>query len=129
MDHLMTTAFSLILIVVISLQAVLFSLPFFQRMTFDAYCHQAFMLMDHEGGLTAENYSRLETDLLSHGFENPVIHGSPIADFGEEISLYVQAEISTPVMTPNMEQQTTRRQLVYENAAISRHLLTLAGEP
>ncbi len=128
MDQLMITTLALILITVLSMQFILFSVPIFQRMTFDALCHQTLMQMDHDGGLTAASYSRLETDLLSRGFDNPIIHGSSNVAFGDEISLYVSAEITTSAFVSPAEQAMTKRQLLYENTVISRHLITLAGE-
>lgn len=129
MDNLLVVALALLLIVALGIQFMLLGIPFFQRMSFDARCHQALMQMDHQGGMTAAIYSQLESDLISRGFLEPVIHGNQEVPFGEEISLYVEASVVTRHLLGNFQQTTRQRTMIYENAVLSRHLLTAAGEP
>ena len=129
MDHLIFIAFALILITLASMQFILMSVPFFQRITFDALCHQALMQMDQAGGMTAAIASRLETDLIARGFRNPVIHGDPPVSYGQEMGLVVQAELGIDLLTPAWSHQKSVKTFVYENSLLSRHLLTSAGTP
>ena len=71
MDKAIILAIAMILLLVISLQFILYSAPYFQRIAFDAACHRALMLMDQAGGMTDSIQMQLESDLLAHTPDQP----------------------------------------------------------
>jgi hypothetical protein len=128
-DKAITLAVVLTLILVFGLQMLLFALPFFQRMSFDAACHRALMAIDHAGGLTDSIRLRLEQDLQDQGLDEIAIHGDVRVPFGQPISLEVLARLQVHLIRPSFQMEREPRMLRYQNTVLSRRLWTEAGEP
>ncbi len=122
-------ALSLVAMIGISLQGILFAVPIFQRMTFDAICHRGLMQMDQSGGMTDTIQLFLENNLSQAGFQNLVIHGDRSVTLGDEMSLYVQGSLAVRSLTTGLQMTQETRAFVYHNSILSRHLVTAAGMP
>ncbi len=127
--QMIVLALSLVVMVGISLQGILFAVPIFQRMTFDAICHRGLMQMDQSGGLTEDIQFYLENHLTQAGFREVTVHGDRMADFGAELSLYVEASLAVRSLSPDLQMTEVSRAFVYHNSILSRHLVTAAGMP
>ena len=128
-DKAITLVVTLTLILVFGMQMLLFALPFFQRMSFDAACHRALMEIDHAGGLTDSIRMRLEQDLRDQGLEDVTIHGDVQVPFGQPIALEVLAKVQVYLIRPTFQMEKEPRDLLYQNSVLSRRLWTEAGEP
>ncbi|MDD2534711.1 MAG: hypothetical protein PHC86_08430 [Eubacteriales bacterium] len=124
MDHFIVGTIAFVLILVFSLQFILLGIPFFQRMTFDALCHQALMKMDQAGGMTLLIQGQLESDLIARGFLDPVIHGDWNVPYGNEIGLFVEVTLNTRLIQSNLHQVAQLRHFIFENSIVSRQILT-----
>ncbi|NCA99008.1 MAG: hypothetical protein EOM08_01485 [Clostridia bacterium] len=122
-------ALSLVVMVSISLQGVLFAVPIFQRMTFDAICHRGLMQMDQSGGMTDDIQLFLENHLAQAGFQDILVHGDRSVTLGSEMSLFVQASLAVRSLTTGLQMTQESRAFVYHNSILSRHLVTAAGMP
>jgi|GEM_PF-2072763 hypothetical protein len=122
-------ALSLVAMVGISLQGILFTVPIFQRMTFDSICHRGLMQMDQSGGMTDDIQLFLESHLSQAGFQELTIHGDRLVPLGTEMSLYVQASLAVRSLTTGLQMTQETRTFVYHNSILSRHLVTAAGMP
>lgn len=129
MDKAIILVFSLIMLLVLSMQAILFSLPFFQRIGFDAVCHRALLAMEQTGGLTSENKQRLEADLKALAFTRIDIHASYNVDYGQEIKLNVHVHLNTSRISPLLTLQTSERIFTFENSVLSRLVRSAAVVP
>lgn len=129
LDKAIVFSLSLTMMVILALQTVWMTLPFFQRMAFDAACHRTLMSMDHAGGLTDAARLNLETDLREQGLNSLEIYGDQAVDFGREMTLEVHAVVQTRRISPTLILTPIPRTFVYRNSVLSRHLITSAGEP
>jgi hypothetical protein len=122
-------ALSLVVMVGVSLQGILFAVPIFQRITFDAICHRGLMQMDLSGGMTDEIQLFLENNLAQAGFQDILVHGDRSITYGQEMSLYVEASRPVRSLSPNLQMTQETRAFVYHASILSRHLVTAAGIP
>ncbi|MDD2458467.1 MAG: hypothetical protein PHQ83_08185 [Eubacteriales bacterium] len=120
---------SLVVMVGVSLQGILFAIPVFQRITFDAICHRGLMQMDQSGGMTDEIQLFLENNLAQAGFQDLLVHGDRSVNFGNEMSLYVEASLPVRSLSPDLQMTQETRAFVYHTSILSRHLVTAAGIP
>jgi hypothetical protein len=123
------TVMSILFLLVVGMQLILFSLPLFQRMTFDAICHRAVMQMDHDGGLTNEAAADLRGRLEDHGFTIEVVSGMANVPYGSEASLYVRVRLIVRQISPGLDMEEVTRVFTYTNSTLSRKIFTDAGEP
>lgn len=123
------TVLGILLLLVFSIQMLLFSLPLFQRLIFDAICHRAVMQMDHDGGLTINASQKLQSDLVQSGFAVDIVSGTSDVPFGSEASLYVKVSLPVYQLTSSMQMEEEVRSFTYVNSTISRKYTTYDGEP
>lgn len=128
-EKAIVTVISLILLIVLSLQVLLLSLPLFQRMLFDALCHQVVMQMDRDGGLTVPASQRLQSHLEQNGFIVEMISGTENVPFGEEASLYVKVSLPVRQISSDLQMITINRSFTYVNSTLSRKYATYPDEP
>jgi hypothetical protein len=125
-DHAIILVLSLILIVGVSLQGVLLTLPLFQRVAFDAVCHRALMQMDQAGGMNDSICLFLENSLVQAGYTGIAIHGDSGVPFGCEMTLHVEADLSMRSLTTDLQMQTKSKKFIYHNSILNRFLATAA---
>ncbi|MBP1757499.1 MAG: hypothetical protein H6Q62_355 [Firmicutes bacterium] len=129
MDKAIVLAFSIVLLLVISMQFFLYSLPFFQRIDFDAVCHRALMRMDRDGGLTPDTKSLLVADLIARDYTGIDIHATSKATFGQDMLLNVHAHLKTRHLSSLLQMEIVNRIFTYENIILCRRIETTAPSP
>jgi hypothetical protein len=121
-DKAIILAFSIVLLLVISMQFLLYSLPFFQRIDFDAVCHRALMRMDRDGGLTIDAKSLLVADLIARDYTGIDIHNTYNATFGQDMLLNVHVHFKTRQLSPMLYMEVVNRIFTYENIILCRRI-------
>ncbi len=127
LDKAIILAFSFVLLLVLGMQIILFSLPYFQRIGFDATCHRALLKMEQAGGLTSDIKRSLESDLKAQNFTGIDIHGSYNVAYGQEMLLNVHVHLTTRRISPLLMMEVTNRVFTYENIILSRYLSATEG--
>lgn len=68
-DRLLVTVFALIVTVIILMQLMMLSMPFFRKIEYDRICHTYVVKMEQQGGLDSEQQINLVNQLNERGFQ------------------------------------------------------------
>lgn len=121
-DRLLVMVVGMILMTAISVQLLLFSLPLFRRIEFDAVCHQYTLLMDQCGGLTGTATANLVQTLQERRFTVTSVQAPGQAAYGDMMTLIVQATITDWRLTGTLQMEEVNTCFVYEASIVCRIL-------
>jgi len=128
-EKMILTVVSGVLLVLLGMQLLLFGLPFFRRIEFDAICHKYAMLMDQSGGLTEMAAAQLAQELGSRGFTVTQLRGTGQADYGEELSLYIQVACDVSIITSDLVLEEVDRCFEFQSSLYCRKMKNYDGVP
>jgi hypothetical protein len=119
-DKLLISVLSIIILTAVFMQLLLCGLPFFSRIEFDAICHQYVQKMDQNGGLISDDADALCQQLMNRGFLDISISATDRADYGESMSLLVNATRPGYQMTPSLGMEDQSWLYRYEATLVCR---------
>ncbi len=121
-DKLLASVFALLMMVVISMQLLLWSLPLFKRLEFDAICHRYTQIMDQQGGMSAELKSRLASELASRDFTLAKVSATDHAAYGQPLNLYIQADFASSRFDSVFDLKEVIISVEYQSSTVCRWL-------
>lgn len=128
-EKMILTVVSGVLLVFLGMQLLLFGLPFFRRIEFDAICHKYAMLMDQSGGLTEMAAAQMAQELGNSGFTVTQITGTGQAAYGEELSLFIQVACDVYVITGDLFLEEVERCFEFQSSLYCRKIRNYAADP
>lgn len=128
-EKMILTVVSGVLLVLLGIQLLLFGLPFFRRIEFDAICHKYAMLMDQSGGLTEMAAAQMAQELGDSGFTVTQIMGTGQAAYGEELSLFIQVACDVYVITGDLFLEEVERCFEFQSSLYCRKIINYAVDP
>lgn len=116
---------SLVLIIISSFTIFVleFFLPLSAKSNMDMLCRKSILHMELRGGLISQERSALNDKLSQAGFENIVIEAVENAGFGDEISLYVEADYKYNKMISLFTRKKVSQKIIYKKNAIARKVI------
>ena len=128
-EKMILTVVSGVLLVFLGIQLLLFGLPFFRRIEFDAICHKYAMMMDQSGGLTETAAAQLAQELGNRGFTVTQLRGTGQAEYGEELSLFIQVACDVYIITGDLFLEEVERCFEFQSSLYCRKIKNYAGDP
>lgn len=100
-----------------------FFIPVSMKSDMNAYCRNAVMKMEIEGGLTAKIREELIQKMTKRGFRNITIAGSENAKYGEEMNLHVEADVEFSRLVPLFNRTMVVHRMVYDKTFVARKVV------
>lgn len=128
-DKMLVTVIAVFLMVVLAMQLMLLSLPFFRRLEFDAICHNYALRMDRAGGMSEHLRSDLVQELVGRGFAVSRATGTSSAPYGGNLDLVVEAGFTFHRFTHNLVLEEVSISVIHQSSTVCRVLKTIAAVP
>lgn len=128
-DKLLITVFAAILSVAVAMQMLLYCLPLFHRLEFDAVCHKYTLQMDRAGGLNDDLSGALRQELIKRGFSVRQLSGTESAGYGGNLELYVAASIPSSKISSRLIAEEVIISFEYHSNTVCRVLKTFGAVP
>lgn len=125
-DKAIVSVFCMAFLIVIFLCIMGMMLSFIQKVDFDQSCRTALLEMDLEGGLTDEKRLELKSNLECSGFLNVVIEAPEEVQYGEWITLNVDASTQTMWWNNLIQRKEGMLYFSYNQKIVSRKIHNFA---
>lgn len=125
-DKAIVSAISMVFLLVLFLCLMGMMLTFVKKIDFDQVCRTALYEMDLAGGLTEMKRQELITDLERSGYMNISIEAPDEVQYGEWISLKVNAVIRTTVGGNLFQDEEGMLYFSYDQRIVSRKIHNMA---
>jgi len=116
-------AIMLVILVVFLVVLVEHFEPLSAKADMNAYCRNAMIKMEIEGGLKNNICSELEAALAARGFTNIVINAPVSVPYGERMTLSVQASYTYSKLTGVFTRENVTQEMSYVKTTTSRKVI------
>ncbi len=117
------TGIVLVILIAFAVFITEFFIPVSMKSDMNAYCRNAVMKMEVEGGLTAEIREELIDKMTNRGFKNITVTGSEYAKHGEEMNLHVEADVEFSSLVALFGRNLVVYRMVYDKTFIARKVV------
>ena len=128
-DKMLVTFISGCLAVILAMQLLLYSLPLFRRLEFDAVCSKYTMLMDRAGGFDNRLANELRRTLDERGFKISSLSGTSSAPYGADLDLHVGASFASCRFRSDLIPEEVIISLDYQSSTVCRVLKSYGAAP
>ena len=125
-DKAIVSVLSMVFLLILFFNIIGMMLSFIQKINFDQACRSTLFEMDLSGGLTDEKRQDLRTNLESSGYRNITIEAPAEVQYGEWISLKVEASIKTIGLINFIQKEEGMLYFSYDRKIISRKIHNMA---
>ena len=125
-DKAIVSVLSMVFLLVLFFNIIGMMLSFIQKINFDQECRSMLFEMDLYGGLTDEKRQELRADLESAGYKNVIIEAPEEVQYGEWITLKVEASIQTMGRIDFFQKEEGMLYFSYDRKIISRKIHNMA---
>lgn len=125
-DKAIVSVLSMVFLLILFFNIIGMMLSFIQKINFDQTCRSTLFEMDLSGGLTDEKRQDLRTNLENAGYKNITIEAPVEVQYGEWITLKVEASIKTIGWINFLHKEEGMLYFSYGRKIISRKIHNMA---
>jgi len=114
---------ALVLLLAIFISTIEMFIPISVKNDFNSLCRKSLLKMEIEGGMTTIARDELISDLYRKGFESVVVQGTENTKYGQEITLWVEADYVYSRLRSILARENITQKMVYNKTAIARKVV------